>query len=868
MGKSRLIIEWQREAATSTEDGEAASWQSARGHSYGQKTQGIFIEVLEHLLDFADDDAQEERWSKLSARVRETLADAEPGWFNDFSNRLAYLGQFLAMDLSQKHGLVERVARLEAETLQIQTRLALCDLLEHAAGERPLVLLLDDLHWADDASLELLEFVIDRVSDDASLLFCLIYRPQKERRIWQTWQEIERSHPDCHSIALQELGWAEGRQLLANLLQASQLAEDFQALVHNETDGNPLYIEEVLHALIEDGTIVQKDGRWQVTQSIERIHVPDTLYQIIQSRIDELDFGSPGARRVLWMAAVIGEEFDEELWLHLFTSTGREKKEFSRHLRELRNAAMVERVRIQKGGRPRPGYRFRHGLVQQVAYENTLVEKRRNYHCQVGRCLEKRYAGELPRHYDTLAYHYSQAEQWEKAAEYCLLAGAGASRRYTPRKAIEHYTGAVVALNALPGDETLNWATCYEGLGDAHNILGEFKVAIANYQNAFELLDQLDKSEKYHAADIARRIGRLLGWQADHSKALAWMEKGLAYIDKLLTKESRPVAALLHIHTGSLYYLMGQHEGAAERCQQGLELLTGTQHLAVLGEGYNLKGVIHDTRGETEEALACYEKSIACWDQVGDPYHRARVQDNVGTAYFYRAEFEKARSNYERVLAFWEKIGDKDNGAYARLNLGGIHLHLGLWKKARRCYQAALNVWREMDNPRALGIAEYNLGILAVEQGNWDEARGYLEQSLDLLQTHGMRDLLPETYRWLAELACGLGDAEQGLAHARQGLTLAEELGIRLEIGANHRVLGKVLLLVGDAERAQVHLTQSLSIFEELGSRYELGRTHLELARLYKAAANRARSETHREAAIELFSSMGARKDLERARSL
>lgn len=870
VGKTRLIAEWRQQTTALTNGDENALWLKGQGYSYGQKTEGILIEILEHLLGFSSGDTQSMRWNKLSKRVKEVFADGQPGWLNDFSDMLAYLGHFLTLNLKGRGDLSNRVAKLKPEPLQMETRLAICNLLSHVAQEQALVLILEDLHWADNASLDLLKFILEKTGDDLPILFCLIYREQKERPVWQAWQDIDRAHPGCEMLKLKELGNADGAQLLFNLLQNNQLPGEFLALINRETDGNPLYVEETLHTLIEEGAIEQREGAWQIAKSIRQLQVPPTLYQIIQSRIDELDFGSPGARRALWMAAVIGEEFGEDVWLHLFQQAGRTKEEFLAHLRELRKAAMIQIIAIKNGKRAQRGYRFRHGLVRQVAYENMPGTIRRKYHCEIGHWLEEKYDAELERHFDTLAYHYSQGRKWDKAIQYHLLAGSEALKRYAAREAINHFDQALAALDALPEEHRQSQINAREGLGDAYNILGEFDTAISNYQKAFTFFDAANiiAQEKPRAANIARRIGRLLGWSAEHSQALAWMDKGLNLLDEPFTKEARPVAAMLKIHTGSLYYSMGRLEQAEEQCRQGLDILAESNHLTQLAEGYNLLGVIYDTRGDAGKALPYYEQSIAYWGRVGDAYHRTRVVGNLGTLYFYQGDLKKARIAYEEGLAFWQRIGQKARIAQIQLNLGSIYLQQGLWNQADQWYQAALAGCREINNRRWLGQTYTNLGSLNVEQEDWEAARRHLEDGLNILEAHDIQDILVETYRWLAELACGLGDVNEALARAQQGLALAEKLEISLETGANRRVMGKAYRLKGDNEQAETWLEKSLSLFNELGYRYELAQTHLELARLYKAQEKPDRFKRHRAAAADIFSAIGAQKGLENCAAL
>ncbi len=170
----------------------------------------------------------------------------------------------------------------------------LCELLTQAARRRPLVILFDDLHWADVESLELLKYVVKKLDFSLPVMFCLVFRSLKENPALAAWQSMTNENPNCITLALSELSQADAGILLSNLLSAAELPVSFQAFIQKKTDGNPLYIEELLNTMIESGLIRSVNGQWQLTDDKQSINVPDSLYQIIQNRIDQLDFSCPG----------------------------------------------------------------------------------------------------------------------------------------------------------------------------------------------------------------------------------------------------------------------------------------------------------------------------------------------------------------------------------------------------------------------------------------------------------------------------------------------------------------------------------------------------------------------------------------------
>ncbi len=365
VGKSRLVREWMEQCRPLA----PATWIQVTAHSYGQKAKGVFIELLEKYLKWDEVPSNGERLDRLFDTVQALHPGEAEGWMQACLDQQAYLGHFLGLNLDERPRLAARIRPLDAESLQINTRQALCDLLTQAARSQPLVIILDDLHWADPESLELLKVVAASLDIGLPILFCLLFRSLKENPATAAWQSITNENPNCISLALPELSQADAGTLLASLLSASQLPAGFQDFIQKKTDGNPLYIEELLNTMIESGAIRSVDGQWQLTDPDRPVQVPDTLYQIIQSRIDQLDFSSPGSRRLLWAAAIAGEECSEELLWHVYQAAGRSRQEYSRQLKELMNAALLQRARLKDPKDPAAlKYEFRHNLVRQVAY--------------------------------------------------------------------------------------------------------------------------------------------------------------------------------------------------------------------------------------------------------------------------------------------------------------------------------------------------------------------------------------------------------------------------------------------------------------------------------------------------------------------
>jgi len=863
VGKTRLIEEWRRRLAK-----VEVTWLSACGHSYGQETHGVFVMILERLLGFGAADSEDVRWTKLAARVGQIFRDAAPGYLPDLSETLAHLGMFLHLDLSKRQGLDETVVGLDAETLRLKTRLAICNLLTHAARERPLCLVLEDLHWADEASLDMLKFVVDKVDVKVPILFCLSFRPQKEQPIWSTWKAIEQSCPECHSIALQELEEADSRRLLSNLLNTSALPSNFQDLVLAAANGNPLYVEEILHALIEDGTIARSEEGWQVVRHVEHIHVPTTLQQIIQSRIDELDFASPGARRVLWMAAVIGEVFAQDLLQDLFTSTGRQPEELWRHLRELRRAGMIEPIRIESSvpssGGPRRGYQFRHGLVRQVAYENMLVARRREYHCRVGRWLEEKYSENLQRHYDTLAYHYDQGQEWAKAFQYHWLTGQRDARSYANLSAIFHLRRALeIAGYEAQGIQVVGQV--HFELGKVLAITGEFDAALEHLTSAWDVLEHVPGQDAtLQRARVSYEIGRIYQRMQDSENlgtALEWQARGMALLPKTPTTE----AVLLHLLRACVHDVQREWDDVDRECRQALELAQQVGAKAEHGLIYRAWADSARARGRLDLALEYCQKGIEVCQELSDLIGLSNGYANRGYLAVDTGDWPLAETSYLAALEIQERIGDKFQIAVTCSNLGDLYYHLGKDLDRGSAYaERALSIFTQLRAAYAI-TAHVVLATLYLRQGNLRQARQQLSEARELLETLGATMFEPTVGRWSVEVHLAEGNLAQA-EHEIQPLLALPKDELDIEFEPVQRLWGRILAARGEMTEAIRVLQESLERLEKDQNRYELGCTLLVLAEMLAQIEDRVTDAmAHAQRARTMFDRLGARSDMEEA---
>ncbi len=436
IGKSRLVAEARRcavgviHAVVSGANGELPlQWIEGRCLSYGTNIAYLlWLDVLRGLLGVTAEHSPQAVRDALSQRVR----DLGPDQFQDVYPCLSQL-----MSLPADEETEAALCELEGERLKASTFDAVERLMHWTAEQRPLVLVCEDLHWADPTSIELLERLLALV-DRASLLLVCLSRANPDHGSWRLRETAARMYRHRHTdVWLAPLSAAEGQTLLSNILQSPSLPEHFRDRILQHAEGNPLYVEEIIRSLIDSGAIMRDSVHqsWTITRDVDDIAVPETLQGVLTARIDRLQ---EQTKRVLQMASVIGRSF----LYRVLSAIAEEERELDAHLLTLQREQMIrERARI-----PELEYVFKHELTREAAYHGLLKKERRVFHRQVGEALERLFPDRIHEQVGLLAYHWERAGDPERAVHYLQRAGDAARLMYSHDEAIDYYERALILL--------------------------------------------------------------------------------------------------------------------------------------------------------------------------------------------------------------------------------------------------------------------------------------------------------------------------------------------------------------------------------------------------------------------------------------
>ncbi len=342
---------------------------------------------------------------------------------------------------------------------------------EQLAKTQPLVIIFEDIHWCDNASLEYFTYLAQQIADQ-SILFILTWRSEVlSPSLTRCLASIERTRliTECN---LGPLNRNELEQMLGLIFQRPHaIRADFLEALYSLSEGNPFFIEEILRSLVATGDIFLTDGRWD-RKPLEQIQIPRTVQAAVQQRTETL---TTAAQQLLTLAAVIGRRFDFPLLQQLAQKSEREVLQL---LRELVEAQFVAENADDN-------FIFRHELTRKAVYGGLLTRERRLYHCAVAEAMQEIYPEKARDELLTdLAYHCYQGELWQKAMRYSTQAGQRAQRLYSPVTAIDHYTNALLSARHL--DITPSPAL-HQARGKMVEMLGGFEGAHGDYEQALEI---------------------------------------------------------------------------------------------------------------------------------------------------------------------------------------------------------------------------------------------------------------------------------------------------------------------------------------------------------------------------------------------
>jgi class 3 adenylate cyclase/tetratricopeptide (TPR) repeat protein len=751
IGKSRLLHELRQRLH---EQGEEVTWLEGQCVSFGQSIPFLpLVDQLRRNFRIEELDGEPEIIAKVEHGMRR---------MGQLEAHIPYVRYLLTVDPGEA-----AVATMDPLARRRRSFEAVRALSLRGASRRPIVFVFEDLHWIDSSTEEYLGSLMDSVAA-VPIMVLLTYRvgytPPFGARSFHT------------SLMLRNLSADETITIAARVLGTEEFPEQVKAALLDKAEGIPLFIEEVAKTLVDLGVLRREDGGLRLVKGLAEVSVPDTIHDILMARLDRL--GDEG-KRTVQLAAVIGRRF----LVRLLDRVAGMKDRLEGFLAELKALEIV----YEQGLLPEPAYVFKHAVIQDVAYNSLLRERRREVHRRVGDAIEDLFADRLPDHFEELAHHYVHGEHWAKAFTYLVKSANRAKDAYANQLALDSYAQALdVAARVTPPVPVRDIMEVHQRRSAVLFLLTRYPEAIAESRRMLELAREADDR---------------------------WMEA-----------EAQADLALTHWAT----FASENVPHVKEAAQAARTLAEETGHQRVLSKALNYLGLVDQVGGDLVAADRMLEASLRIAEPAGFRDAEAQALVWLGAHAGWRGEFEKAIPLLSRAQSTAATVHD---GFFELLSAAFTclaHIGLGEYTAGVGVINETLGKARERNNVFFQGRMMNTMGWLYQELGDFERAQEANRESIEIGRRIKNANVEVSAAINIGLDHLSLGHAALALPHLEDCLTRIEKFGFgahRWRWGVHAAVLiAETLLALGDSAAAAVQAEKALVQARATGSTKYVGK--------------------------------------------
>ena len=683
----------------------------------------------------------------------------------------------------------------------------------------PTLLVFEDVHWMDEASSELLRHLGTLLSS-RPWLTCTTRRPTTGG-----FAAAEGTPPlPALTLRLEPLPPEDAKVLVQAATDRELSDEDVRAITQRAA-GNPLFLQELA---ADEQPHDQSD------------ELPETVEALVATRIDRL---APADRALLRWASVLGQSFSASLISDVLAedpSAASDSEAWDR-LAEF----------IERDPDVAAGFRFRHALIRDAAYDGLSYRRRRELHARVAEVVEQRYGSAVDDAAELLSLHFLRAGRPIETWRYSVVAGHSAREKWSNVEAAEFYRRGLEAAASVPSLGRDDLAGVWEGYGDVLQLSGEFDEA----SRAFAAARRLRSKDGPELVVLLRKEGALRELMGRYSEALRWYGRGLRAADGLADADLRRRTQIrFRLAHAQVRFRQGAFRECIRGCRQVVEDALAVDDTANLAPAYLLLHLVHTVLG-TPQRAAFRGLALPLYEELGDLSGQAGALNNMGIEAYYAGEWESALELYERSRALRERLGDVTNVAMQMSNIGEILSDQGHLDEAARLFTDVERICDSAGQRLMSTVARANLGRAAARAGRRDEARELLLVALENFDVMRASSFALETKIRLAEVEILAGDRpEEALASTSTVLELA---GDAADMAALHacalRLRAAARLQLRDEDGAREDLMESVETARGADALYEVA-LGLDLRALMDGDADAA------EESAELFRRLGVER--------
>jgi class 3 adenylate cyclase/tetratricopeptide (TPR) repeat protein len=798
-GKTRLLEEFK-----ATLDHNEIQWLEGHAYAYSQNIPYFpLIDLLNRTWQIEEGDPPEMVREKVEFRIERLI-----GRKGDIA---PYIGSLYALSYPEIEGVSPEFWRLGLLK-------AIQAILSALTQSGPTVICLEDIHWADPSSLDLLRSILSEFGHP--VLFICAYRLPFGLFTSHQLDTLGKSYQE---IKLQDLSASDAQDMMESLLKSKTIPHELRKFIQEKVEGNPFYLEEVINSLIESGTLIRDNGNWRLSRPIGVSEISPTVQGVISARLDRLE---KEMKRILQEASVIGRVFLYEI----LTKITELKERLDHHLHRLEQFDLI-RIRSFQ---PDLEYVFKHALTQEVVYGGLLKRERQAVHERIALVMEQLFRERLPEFYETLAFHFKRGLSLHKAVDYLMKSGEKSLKRYAVEESHQYYQEAFDLLTnkASMTDEEkrllidlLNkWAYVFYYRGDFNGLVSLFR----DHEGLAESLTNKAELGMFYAwlglglwcngkarssygylckalkigeeIEDRRVIGYACAWLTWTCAELGLLEEALVFGQRA-QEISRSFESDQYLYFKSLggigyvYYQSGETKKALETGKAILDYGERHSNIRSLVMGHGTMGSGCALRGDFHSAIECLESGTRI---AVDPFYSQVSRLYLGLSYLFGNQFDKAETALEEVLTYSEKFGAGMIGTQASIFMGVLLIAKGQMSQGLKLLEKGQRDCLENQVRTVYARSEYVLGKVysQIAEGSGPISLSTMAKNMGFL---------------IKNVPFASKKAEE---HFNRAIEVAKEIGAKGTMGMAYLDLGLLYRMKGKTEQARKYISEAIQIFE------------------------------------------------------
>ena len=805
VGKSRLILEFKNQLP----DGEFAYFEGRCLHFGSAIAYLPILDILRSYFEIKEGDREfliKKKIEKNILKLDEKLYGGLPSFH-----------ELLSLEIED-----DAYKKLAPQQKRERIFEAIRDLLIRDSQNRSIILIIEDLHWIDKTSEEFLSYLIEWLAN-TKILLVLLYRPEYTHN-WGSKSYYNR-------IGLDQLNTKSSVELISAILREGEPVPELRDLILSRAAGNPLYMEEFTHTLLENGAIQCKDQECVLIKKASDIQVPETIQGIIAARMDRLE---DSLKRTMQVASVVGRDFAFRI---LQTITGM-KEELKSYLLNLQGLEFIYEKKLF----PDLEYVFKHALTQEVAYNSLLQKRRKEIHEKIGKAIEEIYTERLEEFFEMLAYHYSKGENPEKAYQYLKLSGNKAAKSFANSEAFRLYREAINMLTKMPETEE------YKRAQVEIRLLAALPMTALGYpEDSLEILQigemlSRELGDEKSLAKFLSQIGLYYSFkEGDILLGIKYCEDSFKEAEKIHDIE---LMATCGVDLIMSYWPPGECLKLIDVASKVIAILDKTQKQSEsFGRQYNVYSVIQsfyaaskDLLGDFDEGKVLFEKGLyfALKLKVKDFFALSLLESHRGMLQNLKGNAKNAMEHLKNSMRYSEEGQIDVLLSVCWIGLGWAHGLLGELETAREYIEKGIKRHEDLGVVFHLSFYYGLLSMVYFDSGHLENAQQCAEEALKLSREN--HEKWPEglALTLLGRILGKAGMSQNAKAEEciLQGIKILDELKVKPNCSIGYFFLGELYANRGQSDKALENLKRAEGMFQEMGMDYWLDKIQEFLERL------------------------------------